>query len=306
VLGEKRKGELRDAKKSNFVRNAERTDKLLQELHTQNRKSVLEDKRIAVDDEEGEHKRFLKLYKAKLGSKLNASKKKGQFDLDNSRSLLTHGGKALDAIGDDDLKRDGIELAALSGVSNGRKNEEDDAEVAKRMLDANFSSGANAMPLGKRTDGGAPFSSETTGTSNEGAEEGGEKTRAEIYQEVMEKSKAAKLAEAREQMKQEARLKDFDDGFDDLMKELKVRAPADKYAPENRVRPDDYDKSMKLFAQEDQRAKAVERAKTEAEKTLDRAQRLAELEKGRVARMKNDASLLSSGGGDNGRSGGGG
>eukprot|EP00392_Amoebophrya_sp_AT5.2_P016300 g16560.t1 len=281
VLNERRRGELRDAKKVNQVRNAERCGKLLAEYRGRNKKSVVDDKRfMGGSREENESaelhdKRFAKLFHQKQAKARKASK----FDVDSGSSdaLLTHGGKPLVAIGDEELEKD-LPTGALEVESWKMTREEEQALAA-----ANFGAGEEMKGEDDRTSG---RSAGATSSDHDPSL----KTRAEIFQEIVEKSKVAKQQELREQKEQERQLLAFDDGFQDLLKDLQTRTPADKYA--TRTRPDEYDRQMKVFANE-RVAKAQERLKTEEELAVEKAEKLAALEKGRLERAREDKSLKS-------------
>ncbi|CAD7925660.1 unnamed protein product [Amoebophrya sp. A120] len=293
VLGEKRRGELRDAQKVNQVRNQERASKLLDEYRRKNKKSVIDDKRIDREhDDEYDDKRLVKL--------LNAKAKKSKFQLGEEQAL-THGGRSLSGIADDELERD----LPVGRTEIERMTREE--EIA--MAEANFgggATGANAIKIpgqdrqeGRSTSEGVDERARNATSSSSPDQP---KTRAEIFAEIVEKSKIAKAQEMKEQREQEMKLSEFDAAFGDLLPMLQMRGPADKYL--NHTRPDDYDRQMKQLSHE-KVARAQERLKTEEEMKVDRAKKLQELEQQRLQRAVEDKSLVakkkkSRGSGDNG------
>ncbi|KAK0309398.1 nucleolar complex protein 14 [Friedmanniomyces endolithicus] len=261
-----------------------RRQHLLPEMRRRNKTGGLVDRRIGEGDEgmTAEQRAVMRFTKEKEG------RRGGVFDLEGSDDEgglmgLTHGGRAIDELEDDDMKESG----------KGSESEDEDAGflVKKR----------------RRED-----------EQDEDVEEAGEgqpdvkKSKKEVMQEVIAKSKLHKYERQKVKEDDEDLIDKLDAGMADLLPLLRSQqvpppppAPIEiqpgttaneagmKIDPErqklldgmDRAQADkDYEKRLRELAQ-DTRAKPSERTKTAEERAKEEAERLKELEERRSKRM---------------------
>mmetsp|Transcript_31037 Transcript_31037/g.41006 ORF Transcript_31037/g.41006 Transcript_31037/m.41006 type:complete len:893 (-) Transcript_31037:166-2844(-) len=114
----------------------------------------------------------------------------------------------------------------------------------------------------------------------------GEKSRKDVIDEIIAKSKAHKLEKARNREVQEVAVEALDDAFGELQGLLR---PSMKPTGTNKYRGplDEFDTLTRELVYE-ARAQATDRTKTEEEVAREEKERLEELEKKRLARMKGE------------------
>ncbi|KAI9710268.1 MAG: nucleolar complex protein 14 [Bogoriella megaspora] len=262
---------------------------LLPEMQRRNRVGGIVDRRIGENDptmtpEERALQRFTREKQKKKGS---------LFDLEGAddEEQLTHMGQSLSfsgAGGQDDFDE------GDSGLSSGEESGSDMGGILRKR---------------KREDG---ESDADAGSIEQEEIPERKKSKAEVMQEVIAKSKLHKYE--RQQAKEEDDIlrEQLDKGLPDVLAELKgkisqkaVPAPAPKQIPANSeiaMNPQraammngatreqvekQYDEQLRQMAQ-DRRAAPTERTKTEEEKAVEEAARLKELEAQRLRRMKGD------------------
>lgn len=253
---------------------------LLPEVQRRNRVGGVVDRRIGEGDvdmtpEEKAAQRFVRAQQKRKGAAL--------FDLENSDNedaggaLLTHGGRNVAELQADDFKDD------VSDASDA-----DDLLSRKR---ARFDDDGNDDPDGNDQ------------------EPNRKKSKKEIMEEVIAKSKFHKYERQKAKEDDEDLREELDKGTEDIIALLNGRPPTKTAlpAPETSsngpvMNPDrqrlldgmdrdtadkEYDTRFRQLAQ-DTRAKPSERTKTEEEKAAEEAQRLKELEDKRTKRMNGE------------------
>eukprot|EP00928_Gymnodinium_smaydae_P093087 TRINITY_DN770_c0_g8_i1.p1 TRINITY_DN770_c0_g8~~TRINITY_DN770_c0_g8_i1.p1 ORF type:complete len:826 (-),score=245.29 TRINITY_DN770_c0_g8_i1:115-2592(-) len=108
-----------------------------------------------------------------------------------------------------------------------------------------------------------------------------------LDEDPVERSKRLKLEAAKEKEQQERQLEDFDADFGGMLGELQFRPPKAKAPLQPKDKPDDYDCLVRQLAM-DRRVVASDRTKTPEEIAREKAERLEELEKKRLAREQGE------------------
>jgi len=224
---------------------------------------------------------------AKIFSKCGRGKERSVFDLEDSdgdEELLTHGGKALLGLdGREDM--DDFEEGNLVGSSE----DEVDERRKKRMRDGRSDVDREEEDQPKR-----------------------KKTKAEVMEEVIAKSKLHKYERQQAKEQDDALREELDKGLGDIKASLfafkkptepgpdataTTTATNDVYMNPARAAlineaggfdsDKDYDRRLRELAQE-RRSKPADRTKTEEEKAKEQAEHLQQLEEQRLRRMKGE------------------
>ena len=266
-----------------------RRQKLLPEMQRRNKVGGLVDRRIGEGDpgmtaEERAVQRFAQEKQRRKGA--------GLFDLegsdeDETKGGLTHGGMSLDDLGGDEFEE----------VKGGRGREsEDDGELMKRKR--------------KRSYDEEDEESDVQDEGNEQGEPDRKRSRKEVMEEVIAKSKLHKYERQKAKEDDDDLREELDKDMDGMIAMLRgQKRPPPPKAAETQNNGDDfmmnperqklldgadraqvnreYDARLRKLAQ-DARAKPSERTKTEDEKVREEAERLKELEERRVKRMRGE------------------
>lgn len=250
-----------------------RAQTLLPELSRRHKSGGIVDRRIGENDPRlAPEERMLQRFTREA----NRSKKSSLFNLeDGEEELLTHGGRSLTGDG---------------AIFDGNFSDLDDDSVDEDAT------GANMQPL-QRARHMQTEDAEATGQEADGPAV--KKSRKEVMQEVMAKSKMFKAA--RQQAKEEdddvreALDKDLPNLLAALRGEVKhVEAVGAGMHPDRLAQlggsgaaDKTYDQSLRQMAM-DKRAQPSERTKTEEEKAAAEAERLKQLEQQRLRRMRGE------------------
>ncbi|KAG6616381.1 Nucleolar protein [Phytophthora cinnamomi] len=270
VLGRRVKGAGRNVAAARAEAERKRRKTLGAEFQARHRSNVFKDRRLGEQDptlsvEDKMMARFQTERKRKLRNAaafaLHDSDSEQEGDDDDDALFLTHKGAKITADDYDRLNADGP------------LDDEDDSEESRRM-DRDI---VNQLHFGGgRGDADAP---ETR------AEDGKRKSHKEVMQEVMMKAKMFKAERQKNKTSQEDATDKLDEGFADLKGLLEfrpTRANGKELLPKEPM--DDFDKLTREFAFE-AKAKATERRMSPEEAAAKERDRLAALEKKRVARM---------------------
>ncbi|KAK5124108.1 hypothetical protein LTR85_001811 [Meristemomyces frigidus] len=269
-----------------------RRRQLLPEMQRRNKVGGLVDRRIGEGDpgmtaEERAVQRFAREKEGKRGGNV--------FDLEGSDDEagggLTHLGKSLNDLGEDDF---------AEGVSAGSEaSEDDDGRVLRRKRRRSSASDEDAVD----------------NAQGEDEQPERKKTKKEVMQEVIAKSKLHKYERQKVKEDDEDLIDELDKGMADMLAILQGHKPVSKEiekaaeaavagkedAPPqmnpdrqrlldgmDRVKADkEYEVRLRQLAQ-DTRAQPSERTKTEEEKAAKEARRLKELEEKRSKRMRGE------------------
>lgn len=251
-----------------------RRNALLPELRRRNKVGGILDRRIGENDpfmtpEERAELRF---------AKTSGRARTGAFDLeDDTEDVLTHLGQSLATEGRDDFDEHISQASSdLEDEGSGLKRKRDTSDGAVKAVDTD-------MP-------GQPER---------------KKTKAEVMQEVIAKSKLHKYERQQAKEDDDELREELDRGMGDLMAILhghQVPGPITPSAVdvESSINPDrlallngadraildkQYDSRIKQMTM-DQRAQPTDRSKTEDEQAKEQAERLQKLEEDRLARMR--------------------
>ncbi|GMF26175.1 unnamed protein product [Phytophthora lilii] len=268
VIGRRVKGAGRNVAAARAEAERKRRKTLGAEFKARNRSNVFKDKRLGEQDptlsmEDKMMARFQTERKRKLrnASAFALHDSDSEQEGDDDALFLTHKGAK---ITDDDYDR-------LN--TDGPLDDEDDSEEGRKM-DRDI---VNKLHFGGgKGDADAP-EAET--------EDGKRKTHKEVMQEVMMKAKLYKAERQKNKTSQEDATDKLDEGFADLRGLLEfrpTRTNGKELLPKEPM--DDFDKLTREFAFE-AKAKATERRMSPEEAAAKERDRLAELEKKRVARM---------------------
>uniref|UniRef100_A0A0G4HXP0 Nucleolar protein 14 n=1 Tax=Chromera velia CCMP2878 TaxID=1169474 RepID=A0A0G4HXP0_9ALVE len=270
VINDKVKGEKKKGAKARAAQTSERKRQLLSDYKADSKSNKFVDKRFGEGDQSiGAEERALKRFQ-----NLRQKKAKKNFSLSDQPGggegglSLTHGGKPLEHLGDDDLIGD----LGSEDFSDGGE----DAHLAEARFGGGEKKGA------KRDRGGEEGEEEEDEDEDEeGGKEGQpKKTRREVYAEIVAKSKLAKAAKAREKMEMDDRLTALDSEWKGLQGLLQFRGTREEEKQKERESgqgPDEFDK-LAATLQFEARAKAAERLKTPEEIAKDKAERLKKKE----------------------------
>ncbi|KAH7491301.1 Nucleolar protein 14 [Phytophthora ramorum] len=267
VIGRRVKGAGRNVAAARAEAERKRRKTLGAEFRARNKSNVFKDKRLGEQDptlsmEDKMMARFQTERKRKLrnASAFALHDSDSEQEGDDDALFLTHQGSK---ITDDDYDRLNVD---------GPLDEEDDSEEGRKM-DRDI---VDKLHFGGgKGDAAAP----------EKDEEGKRKTHKEVMQEVMMKAKLYKAERQKNKSSQEDATDKLDEGFADLLGLLDfrpTRANGKEVLPKQPM--DDFDKLTREFAFE-AKAKATERRMSPEEAAAKEHDRLAELEKKRVARM---------------------
>lgn len=262
---------------------------LLPEMQRRNKTGGLVDRRIGEGDigmtpEERATERFAMEKQRKKGSSM--------FDLENSDDEggfgLTHGGRSIGELAGDDFK---------DSVSGGSDDESDGELVRKKR---------------RRSDVDEDDDDDQPEPEQPADEPERKKTKKEVMEEVIAKSKMYKHERQKAQEEDDELREKMDMGMSDMLALLKGHKPPPKIQPTEEaagqagsagINPDrqrlidgmdraaadkEYDVRMRQYAQ-DTRAKPSDRTKTEEEKAASEAKRLQKLEEKRAKRMNGEA-----------------
>lgn len=318
VLNKRAKGQVRNVGKARQMAVERRKKTLLVEYNASKKDNVFKDRRFGEDDPSLslEEKMLLRFQKER--QKRARKSGAGRFNLehddeddddDNYGGLtLTHKGKALGGAGEDDYQdKDGLASS----------DEEDGGHGLNKEIVKELHFGGSGPGDRKR-----PSPADEEGHYGPGA---AKKTRAELMEEIIAKSKMHKATKAKQKDAQEVALTQLDDQFQELLGDLefrdKYKSKKDEQARDAREREEkkaaaasallldegkDYDELMNTIRDERFAAKAQDRTKTPEEIAREEKERLKRLEAARLARMRGevDAELKreargGKGGGDN-------
>ncbi|XP_078484862.1 nucleolar protein 14-like [Ciona intestinalis] len=257
ILGRKTKNDRGLPGVSRSKANKKRKDTLLNEYKHRNKTNQIRDGRFGLNDEQMTiEEKMLQRFSMERKKK---HEKMAQFNL-NDDEELTHLGQSLSAIKqfDDFDGSDGED--GPGGTMSGEYVE-----------NAHF--------------GGGFF----TKKSSESNDNELTKTRKEVIDDIIAKSKLAKFEKKAAKEKSDELREKLDDAWSDFQKLIQpsVRTSYDKDSAKERFKPDDYDMAVKqmLF---DKKAAPSEKMKSEAELEEERAALLRKHEEERIARMRMD------------------
>lgn len=265
----------------------QRRSTLLRELQSRHKVGGIIDRRIGENDptmapEDRALQRYVK-QRGKRGATFNLEDDDGA----ENAVMLTHGGRAIDGLVAEDIKDDFDEV-------NGMDEEEED-ELFTRPVKKRRLSEEIAELEAKEAAGGEPDR---------------KKSKKEVMEEVIAKSKLYKYERQQAKDEDEAIREELDRGMPDLMALLRgtpkaapLPAPVQR-SMEGAIHPDrlalldtdevkakqaekEYDKRLRQLAM-DKRAAPTERTKTDEERVAEDAERLKELENKRQRRMQGE------------------
>lgn len=268
IPGKKRKGEGRRVGLSRSLAIEKRKKTILQEFKQRGTSNVFLDHRFGEKDEAlaEEDKAILRFQRERQAQWQRKSKFTLPDDDDDGETVLTHGGTALSML--DDFNDD------ISVEDDDDRQELDDEMVRELHFGGDSALGNDR----------------THGDDNEQKP----KSKKEIMEEIIAKSKLYKMQKAKEK-EEDAELKDqLDKDFAalaqsqaliSLVRPKKVNAV--NSALHEKEKPDDFDKLVKEMGME-MRAHASDRLKTDEELVKEEKARLEELEEKRKRRMLGD------------------
>ncbi|KAM3575098.1 hypothetical protein VYU27_003012 [Nannochloropsis oceanica] len=300
VLNKRAKGQVRNVGKARQMAVERRKKTLLVEYNASKKVNVFKDRRFGEDDPSLslEEKMLLRFQKERQKRARKSSA--GRFNLeqdddadddDNYGGLrLTHKGKALGGDGEDDYQdKDGL-------VSS---DDEDGSHGLNKQIVKELHFGGSGPGDRKR-----PSPADEEGHYGPGA---AKKTRAELMEEIIAKSKMHKATKAKQKDEQEMVFSHLDEEFQDLLGDLdfrdKYKSKRDEKAREAREKQDkkavessallldegkDYDELMSAIKDERFAAKAKDRTKTPEEIATEEKEKLKRLEAARLARMQGE------------------
>uniref|UniRef100_H2XRS3 Nucleolar protein 14-like n=1 Tax=Ciona intestinalis TaxID=7719 RepID=H2XRS3_CIOIN len=257
ILGRKTKNDRGLPGVSRSKANKKRKDTLLNEYKHRNKTNQIRDARFGLNDEQMTiEEKMLQRFSMERKKK---HEKMAQFNL-NDDEELTHLGQSLSAIKQFDDFDGSDEEDGPGGTMSGEYVE-----------NAHF--------------GGGFF----TKKSSEGNDNELTKTRKEVIDDIIAKSKLAKFEKKAAREKSDELREKLDDAWSDFQKLIQpsVRTSQDKNTAKERSKPDEYDMAVKqmLF---DRKAAPSEKMKSEAELEEERAALLWKQEEERIARMRMD------------------
>mmetsp|Transcript_26205 Transcript_26205/g.78749 ORF Transcript_26205/g.78749 Transcript_26205/m.78749 type:complete len:897 (-) Transcript_26205:128-2818(-) len=262
VLGQRVKGRIGSRGKSRDAAIQKRKKTLLVEMDNRDRTGLFLDKRFGEYDESiSAEERMLQRFQFE---RVKRHEKSSAFNLpDTEEEGLTHGGQSLGQMLDDYVPSDdeeGDEEGELLGAAN----------------------------TGRLNFGG--FEPKAAAAGDEDAEDR-PRTRKEIMEEVVMKSKMHKMERQKEALELSNKIEELDDQFDEhfkmLIGEASLRAEA-KMEAAPKKKQDSYDRLVRELTFE-ARGKATDRMKTAEERAWEERDRLEQLEAERVRRMEGGA-----------------
>lgn len=270
VIGRRVKGQGRNVADARAAAEAKRRKTLGAQFQARNKANAFRDRRLGEQDpsmslEDKMMARFQSERKRKLRNAsafaLHDSDDEGDGD-DGDDLFLTHRGARIDDY--DTLNDDGA-------LEPDDVDDEHSREMDREIVNKLHFGGGGADAAGA-----------------EGGEDGRKKSHKEIMQEVMLKSKMYKAERQKNKSAQEESTDNLDEGFNDIRGLLEFRPTrANGKELPDKGPMDEFDKLTREFAFE-AKAKATERRMSPEELAQRERDRLAELEKKRVARMKGD------------------
>lgn len=265
VLGKRVKGAGRNVALARAAAEAKRRKTLGAEFQSRNKRNEFRDRRLGEQDptlslEDKMMARFQSERKRKLrnASAFNLQDSDQEGDEEDEELFLTHGGQKIDDY--DRLNAD----APLDDEDNDEEGRRLDREIVDRL---HFGGGE-----GEKAE----------------AQNGVKKTHKEVMHEVMMKAKLFKAERQQAKTTQVDATEALDDGFDDIrgLLEFRPTRASGKELPDKGPM-DEFDKLTRELAFE-AKAKATERRLSPEEAAKKEHDRLAELEKKRVARMNGE------------------
>ena len=255
VMGKRVKGKIGHATQSRTKAMKERETALKQELQNRDKSNSFLDKRLGETDRNLDPEdKSLARFKAERMSQLLAKRKSNRFNLgaDADDVVLTHKGRTL---GDD------VELSD-SGFSS-----DQDAGTARQNHDmtSKFNFGGDGVDDSERA----------------------KRSKKEIMEEVIAKSKAYKLERQREKQNADELLDTIDYKFQDVTEFLSKRSREEKAREDAENNQDEFN----IVANElryEARVQAADRLMSEEELAKSEKNRLMSLEQARVSRMNQD------------------
>jgi nucleolar protein 14 len=252
-----------------------RRELLLTEFNALGKNNTFQDKRIAADNDSNSNiHRF-------QAERMKTFKRKGKFSLQEENEVqqeeLTHGGQLLSSINyaDDDER-------ASEDEGDGRLS----AEIVNEM---NFGSGGGAEGNGNGTTRKPRSAAEiiAAATANQ-AHSSEPRSKKDIMTEIINKSKLFKEERQAEKANQLELINNLDDEFKDIRGLLEYKDSSNSTSSKKDQPADDYMSAVVELSQQ-AKAKATERLKSEAQLAQEAKQKLEELEKLRLSRMKQSA-----------------
>jgi nucleolar protein 14 len=255
VMGKRVKGKIGHATQSRTKAMKERETALRQELQNRDKSNSFLDKRLGeTDGSLDPADKSLARFKAERMSQMLAKRKSNRFNLgdDADEVVLTHKGRTL---GDD------VQLSD-SGFSS-----DEDAATAKQNHDmtANFNFGGSGVDDGDRA----------------------KRSKKEIMEEVIAKSKAHKLERQREKQNADELLDTIDYKFQDVTEFLSKRSREEKAREDAENNQDEFNVVANELRYE-ARMQAADRLMSEEELAKSEKNRLLSLEQARISRMNQD------------------
>ncbi|EQC38529.1 hypothetical protein SDRG_04235 [Saprolegnia diclina VS20] len=265
VLGKRIKGQGRNVAQARAQAEDRRRQTLLKQFQTRKKNNEFKDRRLGEQSEDMslEDKmlaRFQTERKKQYQQQRNASK----FNLadendDNEEEFLTHRGQKID------------DYDAFDGPDGHGSDMDEEDRAFENKLGREL---VNQLHFG----GGAAAN---------GDEPAKKKTHEEIMHEVMMKSKMYKAEKQKNKANQDETTEVLDAEFADFQKMLSFRPKKADRTPEARGELDEFDKMARLLSME-AKAKATERNLSPEEIAKKEHEKLAELEKQRIARMNGE------------------
>jgi nucleolar protein 14 len=301
VLNKRAKGQVRNVGKARQMAVERRKKTLLVEYNASKKDNVFKDRRFGEDDPSLslEEKMLLRFQKER--QKRARKSGAGRFNLEHDDEAddddddyggltLTHKGKALGGDGEDDYQdKDGLASS----------DEEDGGHGLNKEIVKELHFGGSGPGDRKR-----PSPADEEGHYGPGA---AKKTRAELMEEIIAKSKMHKATKAKQKDAQEVALSQLDDQFQELLGDLefrdKYKSKKDEQARDAREKEErkaaaasallldegnDYDELMNAIRDERFAAKAQDRTKTPEEIATEEKEKLKRLEAARLARMRGE------------------
>ncbi|CAM9222490.1 unnamed protein product [Choristocarpus tenellus] len=252
VFNRRVSGEQRNVAKARSRALERRQKTLLSDYERSQKANSFLDRRFGEDDSSllVEEKMWARMQK----DRKQRSRKGGMFNLEDGEGhgeVLTHKGQTLD----DDYEDD-------------------------EMVDSDGDDNLNAEVVGKLHFGGGAEDANRGGVTKH-------KSRKDVLDEIIAKSKAYKLDKARSKDEQEGERERLDEGLGELLGILNKRPTKNKGA-HVKGEVDDYNQLMRELVYE-AKAQATDRLKTPEETAKEEKAKLDELEEARVKRMSGEA-----------------
>ncbi|ACO65607.1 predicted protein, partial [Micromonas commoda] len=288
ILGRKVKGDKGNVLKAREAGYIKRKDTLLKEHQASGKSNAFVDRRFGEDDASmtPEERAIGRLARTRLrqikrgsGFNLNDDDDDGQGYDDEEPITLTHGGKPIDEREE--------ERRSAHAIARGRRGMRDDDSDDDMAMDA-ATTGALHFGGGEDDDGFEPtLKRGDHDTPEENGDPNRRKTKKEVMDELIDKSKYHKAERARQRERDEDLLDKLDDEFKEISGAGLFRAALSKgvghLKPDGWER-DDYDKLARELALES-RGQATDRIRTQEEVDAAEAATLETAERARLKRM---------------------